>query len=134
MYKGINANFFSGRFSTTCPEVKFVNAVTAGGNVKFLPAVYFSRKKAIKGQNTFYHDFIYNQKMPKLLIFDVFTLLICEKNIANYTVLRCKTFSLKFFDKYHVWIYLEGTYFNFFLCFIFNRSIGSAPKKNNINI
>ena len=33
--------------------------------------------------------------MPKLLIFDVFTLLIREKNVANYALLRCKTFSLK---------------------------------------
>ena len=47
--------------------------------------------------------------MPKLLIFDAFTLLICEKNVANYALLRCKTFSLKIglckiFDKYHVCI------------------------------
>ena len=33
---------------------------------------------------------------------------ICEKNVANYALLRCKTFSLKIwlckmFDKYHVW-------------------------------
>ena len=45
--------------------------------------------------------------MTKLLIFDAFTLLICEKNVANYALLRCKTFSLKiwlckFFDKYYV--------------------------------
>ena len=46
--------------------------------------------------------------MPKLLIFDAFTLLIPEKTVANYALLRCKTFSLKFwvckiFDKFHVW-------------------------------
>ena len=45
--------------------------------------------------------------MPKLLIFDAFTLLICEKNVANCALLRCNTFSLKIwlckiFDKYHV--------------------------------
>ena len=45
--------------------------------------------------------------MTKLLIFDAFTLLICEKNNANYALLRCKTFSLKIwvckiFDKFHV--------------------------------
>ena len=45
--------------------------------------------------------------MPKLLIFDAFTLLIRKKNVANYAFLRCKTFSLKIwlckiFDKYHV--------------------------------
>ena len=33
--------------------------------------------------------------MTKLLIFDAFTLLICEKNVANYALFRCKTFSLK---------------------------------------
>ena len=47
--------------------------------------------------------------MPKLLIFDAFTLLICEKTVANYALLRCKTFSLKIwvckiFDKFHVWV------------------------------
>ena len=46
--------------------------------------------------------------MPKLLIFDAFTLLIREKTVANYALLRCKTFSLKIwvckiFDKFHVW-------------------------------
>ena len=45
--------------------------------------------------------------MPKLLIFDAFTLLIREKTVANYALLRCKTFSLKIwvckiFDKFHV--------------------------------
>ena len=45
--------------------------------------------------------------MPKLLIFDAFTLLIREKTVANYTLLRCKSFSLKIwvckiFDKFHV--------------------------------
>ena len=45
--------------------------------------------------------------MPILLIFDAFALLICEKNVANCTLLRCKTFSLKIwvckiFDKFHV--------------------------------
>ena len=33
--------------------------------------------------------------MPKLLIFDAFTLLIRKKNVANYALLRCKPFSLK---------------------------------------
>jgi len=47
--------------------------------------------------------------MPKLLIFDAFTLLIPEKTVANYALLRCKTFSLKIwvckiFDKFHVCI------------------------------
>jgi len=46
--------------------------------------------------------------MAKLLIFDAFMLLICEKNVENYALLRCKTFSLKIWlckilDKYHVW-------------------------------
>ena len=46
--------------------------------------------------------------MPKLLIFDAFMLLIPEKTVANYALLRCKTFSLKIwvckiFDKFHVW-------------------------------
>ena len=46
--------------------------------------------------------------MPKLFIFDAFTLLIREKTVANYALLRCKTFSLKIwvckiFDKFHVW-------------------------------
>ena len=46
--------------------------------------------------------------MPKLLIFDAFTLLIREKTVANYALLRCKTFSLKIwvckiFDKFHVY-------------------------------
>ena len=46
--------------------------------------------------------------MPKLLIFDAFTLLICKKNVAIYALLRCKIFSLKIwlceiFDKFHVW-------------------------------
>ena len=45
--------------------------------------------------------------MPKLLIFDAFTLLIPEKTVANYALLQCKTFSLKIwvckiFDKFHV--------------------------------
>ena len=33
--------------------------------------------------------------MPKLFVFDAFTLLICEKTVANYALLRCKAFSLK---------------------------------------
>ena len=46
--------------------------------------------------------------MPKLLIFDAFTLLIPKKTVANYALLRCKTFSLKIWvckivDKFHVW-------------------------------
>ena len=45
--------------------------------------------------------------MPKLLIFDAFTLLIREKTVSNNALLRCKTFSLKIwvckiFDKFHV--------------------------------
>ena len=46
--------------------------------------------------------------MPKLSIFDAFTLSICEKKtVANYALLQCKTFSLKIWlckilDKYHV--------------------------------
>ena len=45
--------------------------------------------------------------MPKLLIFDAFTLLIRGKTVSNYALLCCKTFSLKiwvckFFDKFHV--------------------------------
>ena len=49
--------------------------------------------------------------MPKLLIFDEFTLLIPKKTVANYALLRCKTFSLKIwvckiFDKFHVCILL----------------------------
>ena len=49
--------------------------------------------------------------MPKLLIFDAFTLLIREKTVANYALLRCKTFSLKIwvckiFDKFHVCVIL----------------------------
>ena len=50
--------------------------------------------------------------MPKLLIFDAFTLLIPEKTVANYALLQCKTFSLKIwlckiFEKYHVWPFQE---------------------------
>ena len=42
------------------------------------------------------------------MIFDAFTLLIREKNVANYALLQCKFFSLKIwlckiFDKFHVW-------------------------------
>ena len=45
--------------------------------------------------------------MTNLLIFDAFTLLICEKNVANYALLRCKNFSRKIWlrkilDKYHI--------------------------------
>ena len=52
--------------------------------------------------------------MLKILIFDAFILLICEKNVANYAFLRRKTFSLKIwlckiFDKYHVWL-RDGIY------------------------
>ena len=73
----------------------------------------------MKVQSTFYIDFIsktvdillissfITKQMPKLLIFDAFTLLICKKNVAIYALLRCKIFSLKiwlckFFDKFHV--------------------------------
>ena len=60
---------------------------------------------------------IYNQKMPKWLIIDAFTLLVCGKNVANHALLRCKTCSLKIwlckiFDKYHVW---SGSGHNFWL-------------------
>ena len=69
----------------------------------------------MKVQSTFYPDFIsktvgillITPNIPKSLIFDAFTSLICEKKLANYALLRCKTFSLKIwlckiFDKYHV--------------------------------
>ena len=38
------------------------------------------------------------------MIFDAFTLLIPEKTVANYALLRCKTFIwvCKIFDKFHV--------------------------------
>ena len=85
----------------------------------------------MKVQSTFYPDFISWTvdillissfiNMPILLIFDAFTLLIREKNVANNAFLRCKIFSLKtwlckILDKYHVWypvgasvyIYREG--------------------------
>ena len=75
----------------------------------------------MKVQSTFYIDFIsktvdvllissfITKQMPKLLIFDAFTLLICKKNVAIYALLRCKIFSLKIwlckiFDKFHVWV------------------------------
>ena len=75
----------------------------------------------MKVQSTFYIDFIsktvdvllissfITKQMPKLLIFDAFTLLICKKNVAIYVLLRCKIFSLKIwlykiFDKFHVWL------------------------------
>ena len=35
------------------------------------------------------------KKMTKLLIFDAFTLSIREKNVTNYALLWCKSFSLK---------------------------------------
>ena len=58
--------------------------------------------------------------MPKLLIFDAFTLLICEKNVAIYALLRCKIFSLKIWlckilDKFHVCKLLS--------CFISSRKL-----------
>ena len=45
--------------------------------------------------------------MPKLLIFDAFTLLFREKKSRNYALLQCKILSLnirrcKILDKYHV--------------------------------
>ena len=61
----------------------------------------------MKVQSIFYPDFIsktgdillissfITKKMPKLLIFDAFTLLIREKNVAIYALLQCKIFSLK---------------------------------------
>ena len=53
--------------------------------------------------------------MPNLLIFDAFMLLICEKNVANYAHLQCKTFSLiiwlcKVLDKYHVCLEQHTTF------------------------
>ena len=56
----------------------------------------------MKVQSTFYIDFIsktvdvllissfITKQMPKLLIFDAFTLLICKKNVAIYALLRQK--------------------------------------------
>ena len=48
--------------------------------------------------------------MPKLLIFDVFTLLIHKKNVANYAVMHfcgvkrlAQKYGCENFDKYHVW-------------------------------
>ena len=32
--------------------------------------------------------------MPKLLIFDAFTLLICKKNVANHALLQCKSLKI----------------------------------------
>ena len=51
--------------------------------------------------------------MPKWLIYDAFTLLINEKDAANYAILQRKTFGLKIWlfkilDKYHVWSWLYG--------------------------
>ena len=70
-------------------ELKFVNAVTAGGSVKVLPAVLILPETMrftieMKVQSTFYIDFIsktvdvlvissfITKQMPKLLIFDAF--------------------------------------------------------------
>ena len=84
-------------------ELEFV---TPGGSVKILPeTTRFTIE--MKVQSTFYIDFIsktvdvllissfITKQMPKLLIFDAFTLLICKKNVAIYALLRCKIFSLK---------------------------------------
>ena len=43
------------------------------------------------------------------MIFDAFTPLICEKKVANYALLQCKTLSLKIqkckiFEEFHVCI------------------------------
>ena len=99
-------------------ELEFVTPVTPGGSVKILPeTTRFTIE--MKVQSTFYIDFIsktvdvllissfITKQMPKLLIFDAFTLLICKKNVAIYALLRCKIFSLKIwlckiFDKFHV--------------------------------
>ena len=45
--------------------------------------------------------------MPKFLLFDAFMLLILKKNVANYALLLCETYSLKIWlckilDKYHM--------------------------------
>ena len=62
--------------------------------------------------------------MPKLLIFDAFMLLIREKNVANYALLRCKNFSLKIwlckiFDKYHVWVRIQYKYLNVYQLYMY---------------
>ena len=70
----------------------------------------------MKVQSRFYPDFISKTvdlplissfKTKKCPNYWYLTLLICEKNVANYVLLRCKTFSLKIWlckilDKYHV--------------------------------
>ena len=77
----------------------------------FASGVNSSRNNAIYNINestkSIYTDFIsktvdillistfITKLMPKLLIFDAFTFSICEKNVANYALLRCKAFSLK---------------------------------------
>ena len=90
----------------------------------------------MKVQSTFYIDFIsktvdvllissfITKQMPKLLIFDAFTLLICKKNVAIYALLRCKIFSLKIwlckiFDKFHVCIPLQVSGKEAFILFLF---------------
>ena len=70
--------------------------------------------------------------MPKLLIFNAFTLLIRKKNVANYALLQCKTFSLKIWlckilDKYHVWG-SEGEFFRKRLKGFFFYKIGSKGE------
>ena len=78
--------------------------------------------------------------MPKLLIFDAFTLLIPEKTVANYALLRCKTFSLKIwvckiFDKYHVCSELDNLLdflrFNYDLCNTHVAHLRGTPSKYN---
>ena len=73
----------------------------------------------MKVQSTFYPDFIskavdillispfITKKCPNDWYLIQFTLLIREKNVANYALLQCKIFSwkiwlCKIFDKYHV--------------------------------
>ena len=65
--------------------------------------------------------------MPKLLIFDAFTLLIRKKNVAIHVLLRCKIFSLKIwlckiFDKFHVWILVALSIFIFNSEYIFLKN------------
>ena len=111
----------------------------------------------MKVQSTFYPDFIsktvgillitpfITKKIPKWLIFDAFTLLICGKNVANYALLRCKTLSLKIWlcknlDKYHVcWLFSKNVYLDVLKLFIGHwqlehNSQFMCPKKTNSRI
>ena len=79
----------------TDPGVRFVHVFTAGGSVKFLPAVQISPETTrftikMKVRSTFYPDFIskpvdlliisyFITRVPKLLMFEAFMQLIREK-------------------------------------------------------